>query len=136
MRKHVATPRRNLILVACSHVEIDSGKVALILVVRFENLSRISRKRASTNLAEAAMRFKYVAISLAKRQVATTIIHIAIGRNHMYNIRVHRLGIVKPALRKRVLTIVHVAFFRVVACMTFVRVEVGNVGIHVPNLAI
>ena len=45
-------------------------------------------------------------------------------------------GATKPAVRKRVLTIVDVAFLRVASCLVSTKGKVGGTGVHVPHLAV
>lgn len=54
----------------------------------------------------------------------------------MEQIGVHRLGIVEPAFRERVLTVVNIALLLVTSCLVGTESIVCHTGIHIPHFAV
>ena len=131
----IVIPRRHFVLIACSHVEVDTCDVTLIFVVRLKHSTAISLYRAGSQLTETVVRGVCRTVCLAIRIAAATVVHIAIGRQHMHYVRLHRRPFTKPTLRHGVLTVVYVALLLVVATIVG-EAKVGGVGIYVPHLTV
>ena len=54
MGQHVAVPACYLGVVGGSHIEVRAGKVALVLVVRLEDLAAVAGEGGRTQLAQGA----------------------------------------------------------------------------------
>ncbi len=111
--EHVALPARVDVVVARCHIEICACEVALVFIIRLENRAAVPRERARTAAAErfhrSARRHVRTVGTLAERQVAALIVHIAVGRIEVIEVGIHRISVVKPALGERVLAVVAIA---------------------------
>ena len=133
--KHRTAPRSDFVVIASRHIEIRAGKVALILVNRLENRTRVARECRLSEFSESvhtiARRQRCSVGTLAIREVAALSVHLTISRIHMERVRLHRLSLFEPAFRERVLAVYAVAHMAVVATLLLSLAEFRS-GIHVP----
>ena len=133
--EHVVPPRAASALVARNHIEVYTGNVTLYLVVRLKHGARIALGSTRAELAVAIGRRVSGTLHLTKGVVGAAVVDVAVGRQHVYNVRLDART-AEPALRHRVLTVIHVALLRVAALVVYAVPEVGDVRIPVAHIAV
>ena len=134
--QHGTAPRGNFVFVGCRHIEINACEVAFVFVVRFEHGARIPAHGARSEFAPPLVGGIGGAFGFAVGIVAAAAVHVTVGRHKVHEVGVHGFGIVEPAFGERVLAVVLVALFAVIAGLVGAEGEIGGGGIHVPHFAV
>ena len=114
IREVGATPCGEVVLVTGRHIEIGTCHVALDFIVRLEALAAVARHLAATHQAVVVCGVVGHRAHLAKRQVATAVVHVAIGGHDVEGIVAHVARLAEPTLRHEVFAIVGIALLAVV----------------------
>ena len=129
---HGAAPARELLVVARVHVEVDAREVAFVLVVGFEDGTRVADGAvAGAYLRETARAAPRRAARLAERQVAAAVVDVGVGRHDVERVAVHGVHLAtEPTLREGMLLVHHATLVGVRAGVD--RRELRNAGVHIP----
>ena len=129
------TPTRSHRLITGRHIEIDTGHIALYLVVGFKNGTAIACRLAGAKLGVAICRFILNLVDFAQRVVASLVVHKTVSGYHVNDVGLDA-ATTKPALRNGVLAVVAVAFLLVGAGLVINMLVVGGIRIPVAHIAV
>ena len=128
-----------LVIVAGYHIEIDTGKVALILVNRFKDIvvSRTAKRAVPHFAAEAVAPF-HSACHLAVGPCRAVAVGLEIGRENMIQVGVHGFGITAspPRLGQGVFAVVALTLCKTVAATAISLGRERTIGIDIPDITV
>ena len=109
----VLDPAGNLVLVACHHVEVDTGDVSFNFVIRLKHCAGIATGLAFSQLTVIVVRRIRRGAYLRQGIGTATVVHVSVSRHNVGDITLHGRTFAKPALWNKMLAVVGVAFFAV-----------------------